>query len=211
MAEDTKKNDEGGEGQPQAAPRTQKPAQDQTPTPKAQAAERKAKTAPAESPGAKAEDAKKPEGGQAGPGPEAGGDAKPAASEGAAGPRTRGSRKPARVSSAGVAHIKATFNNTIVTITDMRGSTVAWSSAGRAGFKGARKSTAFAATIVAQEAARQVLSRGMREVEVRVQGPGSGRESAIRGLQAAGLNIAVIKDVTPMPHNGCRPPKRRRV
>lgn len=116
-----------------------------------------------------------------------------------------------RVPPIGIAFIKATFNNTLVSITDMNGSVVSWSSAGRAGFKGARKSTAFAATIVAQDAARQAASKGMHEVEVRVQGAGSGRESAIRAIQSAGLSVSVIKDVTPIPHNGCRPRKRRRV
>jgi len=111
----------------------------------------------------------------------------------------------------GVAHIKATFNNTIVSITDPQGAVIAWSSAGRAGFKGSRKSTAFAATLVGQETARQATGRGMREVEIRIQGAGAGRESAVRALQAGGLSIAVIKDVTPIPHNGCRARKRRRV
>jgi len=111
----------------------------------------------------------------------------------------------------GIAFIKTTFNNTIVSITDMRGNVISWSSAGRCNFKGSRKSTAFAATTVAQEAARGALSHGMTEVEVRVQGPGAGRESAVRAIQAAGLSISVIKDTTPIPHNGCRPPKRRRV
>lgn len=111
----------------------------------------------------------------------------------------------------GIAHIKATFNNTIVSITDMRGGVIAWSAAGRAGFKGSRKSTAFAATLVGQESARQAIARGMHEIEVRVQGAGAGRESAIRALQSSGLNISVIKDVTPIPHNGCRARKRRRV
>jgi len=116
-----------------------------------------------------------------------------------------------RVASSGVAHVKSTFNNTMVSITDSSGGVVAWSSGGRAGFKGSRKSTAFAATIVGQEAARQAMSKGVREVEVRVQGAGAGRESAVRALQAAGMNIMVIRDVTPVPHNGCRPRKRRRV
>jgi len=116
-----------------------------------------------------------------------------------------------RVVSTGVVHIKATFNNTMVSITDSQGGVVAWSSAGRAGFKGSRKSTAFAATIVGQEAARQAIGRGMREVEVRVQGAGAGRESAVRAIQSAGLSVSVIKDVTPIPHNGCRARKRRRV
>lgn len=111
----------------------------------------------------------------------------------------------------GIAHILATFNNTQVTITDMQGNLLAWSTAGRVGFKGSRKSTAYAAQQVAQDAARQAMSHGMKEVEVRVKGPGSGRESAIRALQAVGLEITTIKDVTPVPHNGCRPRKKRRV
>ncbi len=111
----------------------------------------------------------------------------------------------------GIVHIHASFNNTSVTITDVRGAVVSWSSAGRCGFKGSRRSTAYAATLVAQEAGRQAVGHGMHEVEVRVQGPGAGRESAIRAIQASGLNITAIRDVTPMPHNGCRAPKRRRV
>jgi small subunit ribosomal protein S11 len=111
----------------------------------------------------------------------------------------------------GVANILATFNNTLVSITDMQGHVIGWSSAGRVGFKGSRKSTAYAAQQVAQDAARQAMSHGMREVEVRVKGPGSGRESAIRAFQAIGLEITMIKDVTPVPHNGCRPRKKRRV
>jgi len=111
----------------------------------------------------------------------------------------------------GIAHITASFNNTVVTISDVKGNVLAWSSSGRAGFKGSRKSTAFAAGIVGQDVARQVTSMGMKEVEVRVQGPGAGRETAIRSLQSAGLTVSVIKDVTPMPHNGCRSRKRRRV
>jgi len=111
----------------------------------------------------------------------------------------------------GIAHILSTFNNTNVSITDMQGNVIGWSSAGRVGFKGSRKSTAFAAQQVAQDAARQAMSHGLREVEIRVSGPGSGRESAIRALQAIGLEITTIKDVTPVPHNGCRPRKKRRV
>lgn len=111
----------------------------------------------------------------------------------------------------GIAHILSTFNNTNVSITDMQGNVIGWSSAGRVGFKGSRKSTAFAAQQVAQDAARQAMSHGLREVEIRVSGPGSGRESAIRALQAIGLEISTIKDVTPVPHNGCRPRKKRRV
>jgi small subunit ribosomal protein S11 len=112
---------------------------------------------------------------------------------------------------AGIANILATFNNTQVTITDAQGNLIGWSSAGRVGFKGSRKSTAYAAQQVAQDAARQAMSHGMKEVEIRVKGPGSGRESAIRALQAIGLEISAIKDVTPIPHNGCRPRKKRRV
>ncbi|HWP70768.1 MAG TPA: 30S ribosomal protein S11 [Gemmatimonadaceae bacterium] len=111
----------------------------------------------------------------------------------------------------GVAHISATFNNTTITITDMGGNSVAWGSAGKAGFKGSKKSTPFAATVAAEQAAREALSMGVRRVHVRVQGPGSGRESAIQALASAGLQVKSIKDVTPIPHNGCRPPKRRRV
>ncbi|NKB24502.1 MAG: 30S ribosomal protein S11 [Kiritimatiellae bacterium] len=111
----------------------------------------------------------------------------------------------------GIAHITSTFNNTSVTISDKKGDVISWSTAGRCGFKGSRKSTAYAATLVAQEAARTAISYGLQEVEIRVQGPGSGRESAIRALQSAGLTITAIRDVTPIPHNGCRPPKRRRV
>ncbi len=111
----------------------------------------------------------------------------------------------------GIAHILATFNNTAVTITDQRGNVIGWSSAGKVGFKGSRKSTAYAAQMVAQDACRQAMGHGLREVEVRVKGPGAGRESAIRAIQAVGLEISIIKDVTPVPHNGCRPPKARRV
>jgi len=111
----------------------------------------------------------------------------------------------------GIANILATFNNTQVAITDMQGNLIGWSAAGRVGFKGSRKSTAYAAQMVAQDAARQAMAHGMKEVEIRVKGPGSGRESAIRALQAIGLEISAIKDVTPVPHNGCRPRKKRRV
>ena len=111
----------------------------------------------------------------------------------------------------GIAHILATFNNTIVTITDMKGNVIGWSSAGKVGFKGSRKSTAYAAQMVAQDASRQAMGHGLKEVEVLVKGPGAGRESAVRALQAIGLELSVIRDVTPVPHNGCRPPKQRRV
>ena len=112
---------------------------------------------------------------------------------------------------AGQAHIQASFNNTIVTITDMQGNAISWCSSGSLGFKGSRKSTPFAAQMVADEAAKPAVAAGLKKVEVYVKGPGSGRESAIRALQTAGLDITMIKDVTPIPHNGCRPPKRRRV
>lgn len=111
----------------------------------------------------------------------------------------------------GVVHIQSTFNNTIVTISDPAGNTVAWSSAGVQGFKGSRKSTPFAAQLAAQDAAKKAIEHGMKNVEVYVKGPGPGRESALRSLQSAGFNVVMIKDVTPIPHNGCRPPKRRRV
>jgi small subunit ribosomal protein S11 len=111
----------------------------------------------------------------------------------------------------GIAHVQASFNNTIVSITDQTGSVIGWSSAGKVGFKGSRKSTAYAAQMVAQDACRQAMGHGLKEVEVRVKGPGAGRESAVRAIQAVGLEITVIRDVTPVPHNGCRPPKQRRV
>ncbi|GBF31915.1 SSU ribosomal protein S11p [Desulfocucumis palustris] len=111
----------------------------------------------------------------------------------------------------GVAHIKSTFNNTVVTITDTKGNAISWASAGQVGFKGSRKSTPFAAQMAAEQAAKEAMEHGMKEVEVMVKGPGAGREAAIRSLQAAGLEVNLIKDVTPIPHNGCRPPKRRRV
>jgi small subunit ribosomal protein S11 len=111
----------------------------------------------------------------------------------------------------GIAHILATFNNTIVSITDLSGNVIGWSSAGKAGFRGSRKSTAYAAQLVAQDACRQAMGHGLKEVEVLVKGPGAGRESAVRAMQAIGLDISVIRDVTPVPHNGCRPPKQRRV
>jgi small subunit ribosomal protein S11 len=120
-------------------------------------------------------------------------------------------KKEKRIIPKGVAHIQSTFNNTIVTITDVEGNVVAWSSAGTQGFKGSRKSTPFAAQLAAEDAARKAMDQGMRSVEVLIKGPGAGREAALRSLQAAGFQITLIKDVTPIPHNGCRPPKRRRV
>jgi small subunit ribosomal protein S11 len=120
-------------------------------------------------------------------------------------------RRDRKVEDSGIAHIQATFNNTIITITDGKGGVVAWSSAGRVGFKGSRKSTPFAASLAGEACAKEALGFGVRKIEVRVKGPGPAREAAIRSLQAAGLDITAIRDVTPIPHNGCRPPKRRRV
>ena len=120
-------------------------------------------------------------------------------------------KRDRKVSTNGVAHVQASFNNTIVTITDMDGAVITWASAGKVGFKGSRKSTPFAAQVAAEASAREAINLGMKRVEVWVKGPGAGREAAIRSLQAAGLEISAIKDVTPIPHNGCRPPKRRRV
>ncbi len=127
-------------------------------------------------------------------------------------PKKRRTKKKTRqVDSNGVVHIKATFNNTIVTITDMNGKAISWASAGKVGFKGSKKSTPFAAQLAGNNAAKEALDQGLRKVEVWVKGPGSGREAAIRSLSAAGLEVVLIRDVTPIPHNGCRPPKRRRV
>jgi small subunit ribosomal protein S11 len=120
-------------------------------------------------------------------------------------------KRDRKVSTNGVAHVQASFNNTIVTITDMDGNVITWASAGKVGFKGSRKSTPFAAQVAAEASAREALNSGMKRVEVWVKGPGAGREAAIRSLQAAGLEISAIKDITPIPHNGCRAPKRRRV
>ena len=124
---------------------------------------------------------------------------------------TRVKRKERKNISSGVAHVNASFNNTIITITDAQGNSIAWSSAGTMGFKGSRKSTPYAAQVAAEDAAKKAMEHGMRTLEVMVSGPGSGRESALRALQAAGLTVTTIRDVTPIPHNGVRPPKRRRV
>lgn len=124
---------------------------------------------------------------------------------------TRTKKRERKNIETGVAHVKSTFNNTIVTITDIHGNAISWSSAGSLGFKGSRKSTPFAAQMSAETAAKVAMEHGMKSVEVLVKGPGAGREAAIRSLQAAGLEVRMIKDVTPIPHNGCRPPKRRRV
>jgi len=125
--------------------------------------------------------------------------------------RTGGKRAKKVVESEGVVHISATFNNTLITITDLRGNTITWGTAGKAGFKGSKKSTPFAATVASENCAREAMNMGLRRVHVRVQGPGSGRESAIQALASAGLKVLSIRDCTPIPHNGCRPPKKRRV
>ncbi|MFH1279483.1 MAG: 30S ribosomal protein S11 [Candidatus Eisenbacteria bacterium] len=126
-------------------------------------------------------------------------------------PKSKRKKKDKRVEPYGVVHIQSTFNNTIVSITDTKGNVISWSSSGKIGFKGSKKSTPFAAQLAAEESARVALGMGLRKVDVLVKGPGSGREAAIRSLQAAGLDVSSIRDVTPIPHNGCRPPKRRRV
>lgn len=126
-------------------------------------------------------------------------------------PPRRGRRRSRRIEANGVAHVNASFNNTIVTLTDRDGKVISWSSTGKVGFKGSRKSTPYAAQLAATDAAREAMALGLRRVEVWVKGPGGGREAAVRSLQGAGLEISAIKDVTPIPHNGCRPPKRRRV
>ncbi len=125
--------------------------------------------------------------------------------------RRRGKKKISRTVPRGIVHIKATFNNTIITVTDPEGNVLCWGSGGTVGYSGTRKSTPFVAQLAAQQVVKKALEYGMREVEVRVKGPGSGREAAIRAIQSNGLNIVLIKDVTPIPHDGCRPPKRRRV
>ena len=142
------------------------------------------------------------------PAPNAASPSTPPASPSKAPPRAKRGKKNV---STGIAHIQSTFNNTVVTITDVNGNTVAWSSAGARGFKGSRKSTPFAAQLAAEEAARKAMEHGMRSVAIFVKGPGAGRESALRALQTAGFKVTLIRDVTPVPHNGCRPPKRRRV
>ena len=209
MAEDTKSNKPVAkqEAKPETSPQANRPKG---------AAEGKAAMAPRKTPSDPAEQAKSPDAAAA-PAAGAAPVAAPAAptaaellADDSAGKKII-KAKGAKNIAVGIANILATFNNTIVAITDMQGNILGWSSAGRVGFKGSRKSTAFAAQQVAQDAARQAMSHGMKEVEVKVKGPGSGRESAIRALQAIGLEISSIKDVTPIPHNGCRPRKKRRV
>jgi small subunit ribosomal protein S11 len=207
MADEKKKPAAKKEGKPEGAPAAEKPARaaDETKAKKGSAAEG---AKPAEG-GKPAEAAKPAEAGA----PVAAAAAPTAAellADDLAGKKIVKAKGAKNILS-GVANILATFNNTLVSITDMQGHVIGWSSAGRVGFKGSRKSTAYAAQQVAQDAARQAMSHGMKEIEVRVKGPGSGRESAIRALQAIGLEITTIKDITPVPHNGCRPRKKRRV
>src|SRR5436305_11650320 len=204
MADETKKKAAPKkEGKPEGAAEKPAKAADETKAKKAPAAAAAGAAPAAEAPAAKPAEGVAPVAGSA-----------PTAAElladEAAGKKIV-KAKGAKNISVGIANILATFNNTQVTITDMQGNLLGWSSAGRVGFKGSRKSTAYAAQQVAQDAARQAMSHGMKEVEIRVKGPGSGRESAIRALQAIGLEITTIKDVTPVPHNGCRPRKKRRV
>jgi small subunit ribosomal protein S11 len=136
----------------------------------------------------------------------------PAAPAAAAAPRAAGGKRAKKVvESEGIVHISATFNNTLITITDMKGNALTWGTSGKAGFKGSKKSTPFAATVAAENCGREAVNLGVRRVHVRVQGPGSGRESAIQALASVGLRVVSIRDVTPIPHNGCRPPKKRRV
>src|SRR2546430_866092 len=209
MADEKKKPASKKEGKPEAADdkHPAKAAGDQAPA----KGSKKAAAAPAEGTAAATDAAKLAEGAAAAP---VAGVAAPTAAElladDMAGKKIVKAKGAKNISS-GIANILATFNNTLVSITDMQGHVIGWSSAGRVGFKGSRKSTAYAAQQVAQDAARQAISHGMKEIEVRVKGPGSGRESAIRALQAIGLEITTIKDVTPVPHNGCRPRKKRRV
>jgi len=170
--------------------------------------EKETKEAPQAEAAAKAPRAERAQGAGGAPAASAAGGAAPAA---AGAPAPRRARRARRSVPEGVAHVHATFNNTIVTITDQQGLVVAWSSAGSVGFKGSRKGTPFAAQMAAEACARKAAEVGMRSCVVHVKGPGGGRESAVRALQSAGLNVLSIKDVTPIPHNGCRPPKRRRV
>src|SRR5437868_5272423 len=208
MADEKKKSAPKKEGKPESAEDKHPKAAGEHAAAKGS---KKAAAAPAEGAAVSADAAKPAEGAAAAP---VAGVAAPTAAElladDMAGKKIVKAKGAKNISS-GIANILATFNNTLVSITDMQGHVIGWSSAGRVGFKGSRKSTAYAAQQVAQDAARQAMSHGMKEIEVRVKGPGSGRESAIRALQAIGLEITTIKDVTPVPHNGCRPRKKRRV
>jgi small subunit ribosomal protein S11 len=216
MADETKKKPAAPKKEKESKPAAEKPVKEAAPAEKAEKTAKPAEEKPAkkaapaaDAPPAAAAAAEAP----AAPGTPVAGTAPSAAEllgEDAAAKKIIKAKHAKNIVS-GVANILATFNNTQVTITDLHGNLIGWSTAGRVGFKGSRKSTAYAAQQVAQDAARQAMAHGMKEIEVRVKGPGSGRESAIRALQAIGLEISAIKDVTPVPHNGCRPRKKRRV
>jgi len=212
MADETKKKPAAPKKEKESKPAAEKPVKEAAPAEKAEKTAKPAEEKPAKKAAPAADAPAAPEA-PAAPGAPAAGTAPSAAEllgDDAAGKKIIKAKHAKNIVS-GVANILATFNNTQVTITDLHGNLIGWSTAGRVGFKGSRKSTAYAAQQVAQDAARQAMAHGMKEIEVRVKGPGSGRESAIRALQAIGLEISAIKDVTPVPHNGCRPRKKRRV
>lgn len=222
MAEENPSNEmPAEEKKPKAAPKKKAPAAEAlaaeapvaAPAAAVEAAEIPAVAAPV------AAEAEKPKAPKAAKAPKKGKEAAPAAAPAPVSISLDDAIEPVKIVKAkgsknvsqGIAHVQASFNNTIVSITDLRGGVIGWSSAGKCGFKGSRKSTAYAAQMVAQDACRQAMGHGLKEVEVRVKGPGAGRESAVRAMQAIGLEVTVIRDVTPVPHNGCRPPKQRRV
>ena len=212
MADETKKKPAAPKKEKESKPAAEKPVKEAAPAEKAEKTAKPPEEKPAKKAGPAA-DAPAAAETPAAPGAAVAGSAPSAAEllgDDAAGKKIIKAKHAKNIVS-GVANILATFNNTQVTITDLHGNLIGWSTAGRVGFKGSRKSTAYAAQQVAQDAARQAMAHGMKEIEVRVKGPGSGRESAIRALQAIGLEISAIKDVTPVPHNGCRPRKKRRV
>jgi len=206
MADETKKKPAAPKKEKESKPAAEKPVKEAAPAEKAEKTAKPAEEKPAKKAAPAADAPAAPEAPAAGTAPSAA----ELLGDDAAGKKIIKAKHAKNIVS-GVANILATFNNTQVTITDLHGNLIGWSTAGRVGFKGSRKSTAYAAQQVAQDAARQAMAHGMKEIEVRVKGPGSGRESAIRALQAIGLEISAIKDVTPVPHNGCRPRKKRRV
>ena len=206
MADETKKKPAAPKKEKESKPAAEKPVKETAPAEKAEKTAKPAEEKPAKKAAPAADAPAAPEAPAAGTAPSAA----ELLGDDAAGKKIIKAKHAKNIVS-GVANILATFNNTQVTITDLHGNLIGWSTAGRVGFKGSRKSTAYAAQQVAQDAARQAMAHGMKEIEVRVKGPGSGRESAIRALQAIGLEISAIKDVTPVPHNGCRPRKKRRV
>ncbi len=222
MAEENPSNEmPAEEKKPKAAPKKKAPAAE-APAAEAPVAAPAAAVEAAEIPAVAAPvaaEAEKPKAPKAAKAPKKGKEAAPAAAPAPVSISLDDAIEPVKIVKAkgsknvsqGIAHVQASFNNTIVSITDLRGGVIGWSSAGKCGFKGSRKSTAYAAQMVAQDACRQAMGHGLKEVEVRVKGPGAGRESAVRAMQAIGLEVTVIRDVTPVPHNGCRPPKQRRV